>query len=206
MNRLFRNLLILSLAVLLLGACAGRDRQPVYVQSDEIEPIRAPEGLDQPRVRSAFEVGGYFLPELAAQHDARPPRVLPSAEAERSRSHIRFGPRGLFLEVQDEADSVWRRLGFSLNRAGMQIQEVREDRQQYAFRFSDDPLIIERTGLSRMAFWRGAEKVDHSGEFLAEVEATSDETTRVLLMDRSGNLLDMDQAEHVLSVLRERLG
>lgn len=206
MNRFSLNLSILVLAVLVLGACAGRDRPPVYVQSEEIEPIRVPQGLDEPQVRSAFQVGGYFLPEMAAQHDARPPRVLPSAEAERSRSHIRYGPRGLFLEVQDDAASVWRRLGFSLNRAGMQIQEVREERKQYAFRFNDDPMIIERSGLSRLAFWRSTDAVDHSGDYLVEVESISDQVTRVLLMDRAGNLLDMDQAEHVLSVLRERLG
>lgn len=198
--------LVLTLIALVLAACAGRDRQPIYVQSDELPPIRVPAGLAEPRIRPTFQVAGAFLPEMAAQHETRPPRVLPSAEAERSRSHIRFGPRGLFLEVQDEAESVWRRLGFSLNRAGLQVREVRADRQQYAFRFTDDPMVIDRTGLSRLAFWRGTERVDHSGDFIAEVEPVSERATRVLLFDSAGNLVDMSQAEHILGVLRERLG
>lgn len=198
--------LILVLAVLILSACAGRDRQPVYLQSDEVAPIRVPAGLDEPRIRPTFEVAGVFLPEMAGQHEPRPPRVLPSAEAERSRSHIRFGPRGLFLEVDDEADSVWRRLGFSLNRSGMQVREVREDRSQYLFRFDDDPTVVDRTGLARIAFWRSAERIDHSGDFVAEVEAVNDRSSRVLLFDSAGNLVEMNQAERVLAVLRERLG
>lgn len=197
---------IAVLVVLMLSACAGRDRQPVYLQSEEVGPIRVPAGLDEPRIRPTFEVAGVFLPEMAGQHEPRPPRVLPSAEAERSRSHIRFGPRGLFLEVEDEADSVWRRLGFSLNRAGMQVREVRQERSQYLFRFEDDPTVVERTGLARVAFWRSAERVDHSGDFMAEVEAVNDRSTRVFLFDSSGNLVDMNQAEHVLAVLRDRLG
>ncbi len=206
MSQRLQIVLMCALAVLLLSACAGRDRQPVYLQSEEVDPIRVPAGLDEPRIRPTFEVRGVFLPEMAGQHEARPPRVLPSAEAERSRSHIRFGPRGLFLEVQDEAESVWRRLGFSLNRAGMQVREVRQERNQYLFRFNDDPTIIDRSGLARLAFWRGTERIDHSGDFVAEIEAVNDRSTRVLLFNSAGDLVEMDQAEHVLAVLRDRLG
>lgn len=206
MNRLFAKLFVLLLLAVVLSACAGRDRQPVYLAGEEVEPIRTPDHLDDPEVRTTFQVAGYFLPEMAGQHDARPPRVLPSAEAERSRSHIRFGPRGLFLEVEDDAESVWRRLGFSLDRGGMQLRDVRPDRLQYDFHFSDDPTIIDRRGLSRLVFWRSPEQIDHSGDYVAEVEPAGEQASRVLLMDSGGDLLDMERAEHVLSVLRERLG
>ncbi|MGY6555411.1 MAG: hypothetical protein ACXIUM_12920 [Wenzhouxiangella sp.] len=207
MSQFFSRCLLLIVLALMLAACAGRDRQPVYVQSDEIPPLQVPTGLDQPTIRPTFQVGGAFLPEMAAQHEIRPPRVQPSAVAERSLSQIRFGPRGLFLEVQDEAESVWRRLGFSLNRGGMQVREVRAERQQYAFRFIDDPTEVERGRLARVAlFWRSTEVIDHSGDFIAEIEPINERATRVLLFDSAGNLVSMDQAEHVLAVLRERLG
>lgn len=203
---LSRSLLLLALA-LMLAACAGRDRQPLYVQSEEIPPLQIPAGLDQPTIRPTFQVHGAFMPEMAAQHEIRPPRVQPSAIAERSRSQIRFGPRGLFLEVQDEADSVWHRLGLSLNRGGMQVREIRPERQQYAFRFNDDPTEVERGRVARLAlFWRGAEVIDHSGDFIAEVEPINERATRVLLFDSAGNLVQMDRAEYVLAVLRDRLG
>lgn len=206
MNRFPTQLFIVMLASLMLVGCAGRESQPVYIESQEISPIRAPQGLDTPAVRSTFQLGGYFLPEMAGLSEARPPRVLPSAEAEASNSHIRFGPRGLYLEVQDEADSVWRRLGFSLNRGGMQVREVKQEQRQYAFRFNHDPMVIDRSGLSRLAFWRSNERVDYSGDFLARIEPSSAQTTQVLLLDAEGNLVDMERAEYVLSLLRERLG
>ncbi len=199
-------LLLVIVPALLLTACAGRDRQPIYLDSEEIEPLRAPERLDAPTIRRTYQVDGYFLPEMAGQSEARPPRVLSSAEAEASQSRIRFGASGLYLEVRDEPDSVWRRLGFSLNRAGMQVQEIEQDRLRYDFRFNHDPIVIDRTGFGRLAFWRSPERVDHSGAFRVEVEPASGQTSRVLLLTQDGELVEMEQAEHVLSVLRERLG
>ncbi len=198
--------LLLAAVFAMLAGCAGRDRQPIYTDSEELDPIEAPSGLSQPQARSTFEVPGYFLPELAAQGTDRPPRVQPSAEAEQSRSHIRFGATGLFLEVQDEPDSVWRRLGFTLNRNGMRVEEQDDSQQRYHFRFSHDPIEIERTGLSRLAFWRSREVNDYSGTYRIKVREGGDETAEVILLDAEGEILEMERAEFVLARLRDRLG
>lgn len=204
-NIMTKTLLLLVLPAL-LSACATRE-QPVYADSEEVDPIQAPPGLSQPQVRSNYDVPGYSLPELAAQGDeALPPRVLPSAEAERSRSHIRFGQTGLYLEVQDDPESVWRRLGFTLNRAGMRVREADESERRYRFRFSHEPMEAERRGWSRLAFWRNGDTVDYSGTYMAEIKPGDDRVTRVALLDEEGNVLDMEQAEFVLARLRERLG
>jgi uncharacterized lipoprotein len=204
------NLIITSfllVAVLgMLAGCAGRDRQPIYIDSEELDPIEAPPGLSQPPSRSTFEVPGYFLPELAAQGSQRPPRVQPSAEAERSRSHIRFGGAGLFLEVQDEPESVWRRLGFALNRDGMRVEEVDDSQQRYRFRFTHEPIEIERTGLSRLAFWRSREVNDYSGVYRIKVREGGEDAAEVILLGANGEILEMEQAEFVLARLRDRLG
>lgn len=204
-NLMTKSMLVLAM-VAVLAACATRE-QPVYADSEEVQPIEAPPGLSQPRVRSTYEVPGYFLPELAAQgNEARPPRVQPSAEAERSRSQIRFGETGLYLEVQDEPDSVWRRLGFTLNRAGMSVREIDESERRYRFRFTHEPIETPRTGLGRLAFWRGNEVTDYSGTYLAEIRRADEQFTKVALLDEQGDILDMEQAEYVLSRLRDRLG
>jgi len=199
----------LILALLMAGlvsGCFNRDRDPIYVDSEEIDPIEVPDGLSSPRVSTAYRIPGTFLPELAATGDeALPPRVLPSAEAEASRSHIRFGPTGLYLEVEDAADSVWRRLSFTLNRQGMSVRRVDEPDRRYLFEFQHDPIRIERSGLSRLAFWRSDEVRDYSGQYLAEVRPEG-EQARVVLLDRDGQIVEMDRAEYVLAVLRERLG
>jgi uncharacterized lipoprotein len=189
-----------------LSGCTLGDSDQIYLKSAEVEPIRVPAGLDQPRVRGTFRVAGYALPEMAGQNEDRPPRVLTSAEAEASRSRIRFGQYGLYLEVEDELSSVWRRLGFSLNRGDMTIESADTEEQRYSFAFDPEPIVIERRGLARLAFWERSERLDHGGRFVVELEPQSEDSTRVILLDESGALLDMAQAEYVLSILRDRLG
>ncbi len=202
-----KTILVLAVISAMLTGCFNRDRQPVYADSEEIDPIEAPPGLTQPQVRSTFEVPGYFLPELAARgNEARPPNVQPSAEAERSRSQIRFGATGLYLEVEDEPDSVWRRLGFTLNRSGMRVNEIDESDRHYRFRLSHEPIEAERTGLSRLAFWRSGETMDFSGNYKVEVREEESALTRVILLDDRGEVVDMERAEFVLARLRDRLG
>ncbi len=199
-------LLLLLVAACAVAGCANRDRQPIYVASEEVSSIRIPDGLSEPNVRPTYRIPGYFLPEMAAAGgEARPPRVLPSAEAEASRSHIRFGPSGLFLAVEDEPESVWRRLSFALNRGGMSVRRVDESSRRFHFSFVHDPIEVNRTGLARLAIWRGTELMDYSGQYRAEVQPDGDHA-RVTLLDADGNLVDMETAEYVLAVLRERLG
>lgn len=204
-----RTVCTFSLAIaLLLGGCFNSERDPVYVSSQEIDPIEAPPGLDQPSTRDIYDVPGYSLPELAAQGDQEaPPEVQPSAVAEKSRSQIRFGPTGLYLAVEDTPDSVWRRLGFTLNRGGMAVRQVDEDQRRYVFSFSHDPIEPEVGVFERLTFWSSADAIDYSGEYVARVaDESSDGVTRVELLDTDGSVVELDRAEFVLARLRERLG
>ncbi len=200
---------LLITLISLLTACGTRDRLPVYADSEEIDPVEAPPGMTQPQVRSTYDVPGYYLPELAARgNEARPPNVQPSAEAERSRSQIRFGRTGLFLEVRDEPDSVWQQLGSTLNDHGMSVQEADESERRYRFLLSHEAIEAERRGLSRLAFWRSAEVTDFSGYYQVKVRADerNGDSASVILLDASGEILDMEQAEYVLARLRDQLG
>lgn len=200
-------LLAVTIAALALsGGCGLRGKEAIYVQSEELPPIEVPPDLHPPPVRQTFQIPGYFLPELAAQGDeSLPPRVLPSAEAEAARSRIRFGPTGLYLEVDDAAPSVWRRLGFTLNRDGMSVKDVSENERRYRFQFKHDPITTDQGFFSRLVFWRGPEVIDYSGEYLVEILGDGDRT-RVALLDADGRVIDMNRAEFVLARLRERLG
>ncbi|MEN1727342.1 MAG: hypothetical protein AAGJ52_02770 [Pseudomonadota bacterium] len=197
---------LMALASLMMNGCFNRDRQPIYVQSEEVPEIQVPDDLSLPPVQRTYDIPGVFLPELAgAGNEARPPVVMSSAEAEASRSHIRFGPTGLYLEVEDEVSSVWRRLGFTLNRGGMTVRDVVEADRRYDFDFTHDPIQMERSGMSRLFFWQSGNFMDYSGAFQVRLDAEGN-NTRVLLLNRDGNVVGMDQAEFVLAVLRERLG
>lgn len=171
--------------------------------------IEVPEDLDAPDTQAGFEIPGYSLPELAAQGDeTRPPRVLSSAEAEQARSRIRFGPTGLYLEVDDEAASVWRRLGFALDRGDMSIENVIGDERRFRVRFEHEPIRVSDRGLFRkiFLFWQSPEYLDYSGTYVFEVQRETSDRSRVAILSADGDVLPMPRAEFVLSRLRERLG
>lgn len=192
--------------VLALSACAQRDDRPIYTTHTEVSPLEVPEDLDEPSISQAYGIPGEFLPELAGQRDdSRPPRVLSSEEARQARSRILFGPRGLYLEVDDEQSSVFRRLGFALNRAEMRVLETDPDNDMYRFKLDHDPIVEDRTGLRRLAFWRRAAIYDYSGEYRIVLEE-DEGRTRVILLDENGGIVDLDPAEVVLSNIQERLG
>jgi len=199
-----------AVAIALTAGCGTTgDETPVYATSEEVPPIRVPDGLNRPDVETSYEIPGYSLPELAAQGDeSRPPRVLSSAEAEQARSRIRFGPSGLYLEVDDSAASTWRRLGFALNRGDMEIDRVLSDQRRYRARFVHEPILASDRGLFSKVFlfWKSPEYLDYSGTYLFEVQRETSDTTRVAILDENGDVLPMQRAEFVLDRLRERLG
>lgn len=199
--------------LMFVGIAAGcgfnSNKEPIYAASEEIPPIRVPEGLSMPETRATFEIPGYSLPELAARGDeTRPPRVMTSADAEKARSRIRFGPTGLYLEVDDEAASVWRRLGFALNRGDMSIDRVLDDQRRYRVQFSHEPILVSERGWFKKVFlfWKSPEYINFSGTYLFEVQRETSDTTRVAILDENGKVLAMEQAEFVLARLQERLG
>jgi len=183
--------------------------EPVYVVSEEVQPIDVPADLSRPKMDPGFEIPGYSLPELAAQGDeSLPPQVLPSEVAENARSRIRFGPTGLYLEVDDEAASVWRRLGFALNRGGMSVKRVIQDERRFAVRFSHEPQLASNRGLlgKIFLFWKTPDFIDYSGNYLLEVQRETATRTRVAILAEDGSVLPMQRAEFVLNRLQQRLG
>lgn len=194
--------------MLLTGCFLSPDR-PAYVTSEELSPIEVPDGLDRPDVRPVFEIPGYSLPELAAQGDESiPPQVLTSAEAEQARSRVKFGPTGLYLEVDDEAASVWRRLGFALNRGEMAIEATLPDQRRYRVDFEHDPILVPKRGFVERVFlfWTAPEFIDFSGVYQFEIQPQSTTTTRVQILGEDGGVVPMERAEFVLRRLQQRLG
>ncbi|MCA1778308.1 MAG: hypothetical protein LC637_02670, partial [Xanthomonadaceae bacterium] len=144
-----RTLILMWVPLLLIqaGCSLILPEQPTYVTSAELQPLEVPDGLSSPETRRVFEIPGYSLPELSAQGtEELPPSVPTSAEAEQARSRIRFGSTGLYLEVDDEAASVWRRVGFALNRGGMSIDQVLLDERRFQIDFRHDPIVVSERG------------------------------------------------------------
>jgi len=199
----------ISLCLLLMAGCGllGENRQ--YVGSEELPPIEVPDDLSTPETRTVFDIPGFSVPQLVGEGtEIMPPRVPTSEEAENANSRIQFGATGLYLEVDDEAASVWRRLGFALNRDQLSIQDTLQDERRYRITFSHPPITFDdRNWFSRTVFfWRDPEIINYSGTYLIEVQPEASQRTRVVLLDESGNVVPMERADFVLSRLQRRLG
>jgi len=191
-----------------LTGCAGTN-EPLYLDAEEVSDLEVPDTLDRPTTRPDYEVPGYYLPQLAASRDmGRPPQVQSSVDAEASNAQIRFGERGLHLEVEAPAEQVMVDLGEVLNnqQVGLTVVQKDDQTQQFDFRYRHDAIVIPKSGLGRLLFWRTPEVIDHSGEYQVKVVAIGSARARVELVGAQGQLLDLDRAEHILAILRRRLG
>ena len=204
----YRVMLASSAVVWVIG-CASADKAPLYVASEEVDDLRVPADLDRPVTRSDYDIPGYYLPELAASRDVgRPPQVQTSAEAEASMAQIRFGSKGLHLEVEADQASVSEELAYVLDHeeVGLILRAVDATDHRFEFNYRHQSFVVERRGFSRLAIWRDTEIVDYSGQFVAQVVAIGQSRSRIELLDSKGGVVSMEQAEHILAMLREALG
>lgn len=195
--------------VSVLTGCAAGDRMPIYIQGEEVADLKVPESLDAPQTRQDYEIPGYYLPELAASGDVgRPPQVQTSAEAEASMAHIRFGAKGLHLEVEADQASVTEELAYVLDHeeVGLILRAVDVSEHRFEFSYRHDSYVVPRSGFSRLAIWRSPEIVDHTGQFMIDVVAIGEDRCRIELLRGDGGIVGMEQAEHILAMLRDALG
>lgn len=203
----FFGLGLMMLTVLLAG-CAGPGG--AYVDSRESSPLQVPEALDRPSTEAALTIPGVAAPELAGLRDeAVPPKVLTSEEAAQSTSRVGFGEGALFLLVEDRLESVYRRLGFTLDRGSMSVQERDPDNHSYTFLYRQPPPErVKKSFWRKLAFWKGSGGLDYSGRYEVRLLPDQDnpEHTRIYLYDSQGNAAQPAPVEQLLGIVQERLG
>ncbi len=208
-RRTWQCLALLAITMLMVSGCGG-GAGGVYVESREAPPLQIPENLDRPSNEAALIIPGVAAPELAGlRDDAVPPKVLTSEEAALSTSRVGFGEGALFLLVEDQVESVYRRLGFTLNRGSMSIEENRPESHAYVFLYRQPPPGEVKRGFWRsLAFWKGADWIDHSGRYEVRLVADDDnpQHTRIYLYDGNGNAALPEPVEQLLGIVQERLG
>lgn len=196
-------LLILILSLALLGSCSSDARKREYYDAVETPSLEIPEGLARPTSGAALVIGAPPIPLSPLAMETRPPRISSTTSGLDANSRFSWSPEGLYLLVDDTADSVHRRLGLVIERAGM--QRIRLD-DQGVYRFDYYQTFQEEDGFFRkMAFWSRDKREDYSGAYQAFTRPEG-EKTRVFLKYADGTDCEPDAAEHVLDFIRSRLG
>ena len=132
-----------------------------------------------------------------------PPRVVSTAGASDTNAFMAWSSQGVYLMVKDTPDSVARRLGFTIERSGMELlnkDPAGGHRFEYYHVRRDD-----RSFWQKMKFWSDGRGPNYSGIYRTRVEADG-ENSRVYLLFDSGENATTASAEHVLGIFMERLG
>lgn len=197
--------LILCLGTAALSACSWfQDRPPEYVGSPEGDPLKVPADLDQPVYASPIVINAPPMRTPTGDElNPSPPRVASTAGGGDANAYLAWSAKGVYLLIKDSPESVARRLGFAIERSGMNLLERNPDgshRFEFAHLVYDD-----RNFWQRMKFWDNDLGPNYSGVYRTEVEEDP-EGARVYLYFDNGTPATTTSAEHVLGIFMERLG
>jgi uncharacterized lipoprotein len=205
MNEFKRTTVILLSALLLtaLTACSSKQKRPVYYDARETNPLEIPQGLDAPDRSKALIINMPPAPPPEMIMETRPPRISSTTSGIDSNSSLNWSPQGLYLLVEDTPESTHRRLGLVIERAGM--ERIRLD-EKGVYRFDYYQEFEDADGFfGSLAFWRRDKGEDYSGAYQVFVRPDG-ENARVYIKYADGTDCEPDAAEHLLDVVRRRLG
>jgi outer membrane protein assembly factor BamC len=111
------------------------------------------------------------------------------------------------LNVADDFDRAWRRVGLALDRIGFTVEDRDRSKGLYFVRYVDTDAAPQKEGyLSRLAFWRGdtaaPRKAEQFSILVGDVDGAS---TRVQVFNREGAPDRSESAQRILTVLLEQL-
>jgi len=196
--------LLTVLALALAAGCAGDSRQREYYAAVETKPLEIPEGLAKPTSGAALVIDAPPMALSPSGMEAKPPRISSTTSGLDSNSSFRWSAQGLYLLVEDTPESVQRRLRLVIERAGMKRIRVDES-GVYRFDYYQTFGGEDEGFLSRLAFWNRNDVEDYSGAYQVYTEPEGQQT-RVYVKYADGTDCEPDAAEHLLEVVRARLG
>ncbi len=120
---------------------------------------------------------------------------------------VKAGDGMASLDVADDFDRAWRRVGLALDRVGFTVEDRDRSKGLYFVRYADTDAAPQKPGyLSRLAFWRGDETpVRKAEQFQIVVAGGETGTTRVRVLNREGAADRSETAQRILTVLLEQL-
>ncbi len=198
----YRVAITLILIAILSGCSLFGKNEPEYLASVEAEPLKVPEGLDDPTGNRPvlISVSHIRLP-AGDELEPMPPRVVSTAGKQDANAYLAWSSEGAYLMVKDTPESVARRLRFAIENSGMTLLK-RDESGAHKFHYSQS-MPTDEGFFSRMAFWRD-NPADYSGTFMTRLKA-DEENTRVYLLFGNGEACDTAGSEHILGIFMERL-
>jgi len=202
----YRTAIILSFVASISGCSLFGNNDPEYLASVEHEPLRIPEGMNNPR---GTELVTISVPQMRMpagdELEPMPPRVVSTAGKQDANAYLAWSAEGAYLLVKDTPDSVAGRLRYAIENTGMTLLKLDES-GSHKFHYKQAMPTDDEGFFSRMAFWRDNDnEFDYSGTFMTSLRADG-VNTRVYLLFGNGEPVDTAGTEHILGIFMERFG
>lgn len=195
--------LLTAALMLSLAACSSGQRAPEYYGATETAPLEIPEGLSFPDNSQALMIYSRPMPPPNLVLETRPPRISSTTSGIQENSRLNWSADGLYLLIEDTPESAQRRLGHVIKNSGM--ERIRQD-DDGVIRFDYYQTFQDMGGFWKsMAFWSKDSREDYSGAYQAFVRPDG-ENTRVYIKYADDTDCEPDAAEHLLVVIRARMG
>lgn len=199
------------------GAVAGTTE--VYISHRGMMEIYPNEAKDrtiwQPRPADPeleAEMLRRLMVRLGAEEERAKVAVASGEKVDRARLD-RGAPGAGSLELQEQFDRAWRRVGLALDRVGFAVEDRDRSQGQYFVRYID-PQADNRTKavepglLSKLMFWRSDEKTAPAAkagaQYRVQVKANG-ESSNVQVLSRDGAADSSEPAKRLLALLYEQL-
>jgi hypothetical protein len=196
-------LVLVALALLMLAACSSGKRRPEYYDATETKPLEIPEGLSKPDNSQALIIYAPYMPPPNLVMETKPPRISSTTSGLDANSRLNWSAQGLYLKIEDTPESAHRRLGAVIRNSGMERIRLDDDG---VYRFDYYQTFKDMGGFWKsLAFWSRDKREDYSGAYQAFVRPDG-ENSRVYIKYADDTDCEPDAAEHLLVVIRARLG
>lgn len=174
-------------------------------------------GLSDTNVAAAKHSIFHFGEDDTAASGAAGSRPIPSAATTRpaaggtgpngaARAHVVTGQAGATMEVEDNFDRSWRRIGLALDHGGFTVEDRDRAQGLYYVRYVDaKEAAREEPGFfSKITSWFGKSNSSAVGKYRISIKAPGDTATVTVLNDQ-GQPDNSENAQRIVALLVDEL-
>jgi uncharacterized lipoprotein len=213
MSRQYSTSALLLMLLAGLNACGWVPSQSEYDPVNPGQSLEVPPDLDTPDTRGALRVPNatYSRVEGGPVSASAPALSADGAASASASASAESGLRMIWeggipsLVVEDSEEGTWRRVGFALERMGIDVDSEQRESSTYVVDYVDAEAREQRPGVFSRWILRRKGPTDHSGTYQVKLRAQG-ESTHVNLLDEDGNPADSVLTEEILQGLMDRLG
>jgi outer membrane protein assembly factor BamC len=188
----------------------------IYISHRGMVEVYTSESKDntlwQPRAPDT-ELEAEFLRRLMVRfgvEDTRAKAELTGDGDRIERAKLVLAGGGRTLEVADNFDRAWRRVGLALDRVGFTVEDRDRAKGYYFVRYVDPQIDGQRSPdkdkgfLSRLAFWRSDKSPIKAEQYRVLVKQAGS-ASEVQVLNKDGQPDNSDTGRRILSLLHEQL-